>query len=432
MYSFKKDLFKKFEKFNVNKLPYRAYCIPFADEKLLKKVTVINERYNSDMVEILSGEWDFIYYDKCENLPETFDTSAVDFKKVNVPSTWQRTGYEKPVYLNTRYMFKINPPNIPTNIPVSVYRKNFDIKNVDKNRILTFLGCASTVEVYLNGEFVGYGEGSHDIAEFDITGKVAVGANELVVVVHKFCNGSYLECQDMFRENGIFRDVYITSYSDSYIYDYALECNYINGYYDFNAKVSVVNPNDGSIVKMQLVDKNGKVVAEESKKTTAKNDWEEENFSEDKTEAIITVPLGKESNILRFDFENLQVEEWNAEVPTLYTVNISITNADKTAQYIRALHGFKRIEIKGNVFYFNDKKIKIKGVNHHDTDSKNGWVMTNLQLENDIKIMKKYNCNGIRMSHYPPDPLLVTLCDIYGLYVVDEMDIECHGRNADF
>lgn len=411
MYEINKYLYKNFYAYNLNKVSYRAYFIPFSNKALMDKTQIIDERYNSDMVKVLSGEWDFVYYDKCNKLPQKFDSAAVQFDKVEVPSTWQRTGYENPVYLNSRYMFRVNPPRIPSNIPVAVYRKKFVVDNLDKIRILTFLGACSTLQVYLNGVFVGYGEGSHNTAEFDITKLVNKGENELLVVVHKWCNGSYLECQDMFRENGIFRDVYITEYPNNYIYDYSLTCKYNNGKYDFLCDIDLKNPMKESKLKVELLDKSGKVVAQSQNVITL----------------VDNESMSNQNTMQTFKFENLEVEEWSAEIPNLYTVIISLENKDNTQQYIRAMFGFKHIEILGDVFYFNNQKIKFKGVNHHDTDSKNGWVMTNRQLLDDVLVMKKYNFNTVRMSHYPPDPLLITLCDIYGLYVVDEMDVECHG-----
>ncbi|MEG2274853.1 MAG: beta-galactosidase, partial [Clostridia bacterium] len=210
------------------------------------------------------------------------------------------------------------PPKIPANIPVSIYRKTFEIAELEQTRILTFLGAAATLEVYMNGSFVGYSEGSHNTAEFDISQCAVKGVNELVVVVHKWCNGSYLECQDMFRENGIFRDVFITSFAKSYVFDYEFDCKYVNGYYDFDATICVKNAVEGCEVLLELVDADGKIVAQKKQNVDGEN--------------------------VDFKFENLQVKDWSAELPCLYTLNICLVDADKTKQFVRALYGFKRIE----------------------------------------------------------------------------------------
>ena len=206
-YIFNRENYRNFDVFQDGKLQGRAYFIPYSSKAALKKTDCLTERYKSDLVTVLSGEWEFKYYDKLELLPTHFDTSTVQFQKIQVPSTWQRTGFCAPIYLNTRYVFHLMPPEIPEDMPVGVYRKTFTLQNPAKKYILSFLGVAPCLDVYVNGKYVGYSEGSHNTAEFDITRYLAEGENELVCVVHRYSTGTYLECQDMFRETGIFRDV---------------------------------------------------------------------------------------------------------------------------------------------------------------------------------------------------------------------------------
>ncbi|MBQ6707478.1 MAG: hypothetical protein IJM97_00860 [Clostridia bacterium] len=393
--------FKVFEK---NKLSPRAYFIPFKSADSLKSTDVLTERYSSDFVKILSGEWDFKYYPKHSDLPEIFDTADIAFDKVSVPSTWQRTGYEKPCYINTRYEFMNLKPElnkIPEDCPVAVYRKIYSVENPAKNTIITFLGVISSLDLYVNGEYIGYSEGAHNSAEFDISDKIVSGENEIVAVVSKWSTGTYLECQDMFRENGIFRDVFIAENPDTYIYDCHFKTSKTDSGYNLDVLVDIKGDSENISLELCL-EKNGKRLY----KTTS------------------------ETN--KISFKNLNVDEWNAEIPTLYEAYLTLKKDGDVIEVIRNYQGFKNIQIIGEIFYFNGKKIKFKGVNHHDTHLKNGYCMSPDDLLLDVKLMKEFNINTVRTSHYPPDPVFLTLCDIYGLYVVDEADIETHGAGELF
>lgn len=400
-YSIINENYRNFDIFEMNKLKPRAYAIPFKKLRALKSTTCLTERYKSDTVTVLSGEWDFKYYDKMSILPNEFDTSRVQFDKVKVPSTWQRTGYQPPVYLNSRFEFELYPPELPEDFAVGVYRKNFDIDSIqDKNFVISFLGVVSCLDLYLNGEFIGYSEGAHNSAEFDITKNIKEGENELVAVVRKWCTGTYLECQDMFRENGIFRDVLLYEYDDVYINDYEIKTKRVGGSnYDLDVCVKLAGKYNGCRVKCELYD---------GKKLIA--DDEQPAFDD-----------------VDFSFSNLLVKEWNAEIPNIYEMYISIIRDGETVSVIRNYTGFKTVEIFSEIFKFNNKSIKFKGVNHHDTNAKNGYVMTADEIELDLTLMKQLNVNAIRTSHYPPDPMLLTLADLMGFYVVDEADIETHG-----
>ncbi|MBQ1552157.1 MAG: beta-galactosidase, partial [Clostridia bacterium] len=206
-YSILSTDFRDFRTISRNELPPRAYFIPFGSEALMKKSDKLTERYKSDRVTCLSGEWDFRFYKSLSKLPESIDTDRLRFDKVSVPSTWQRTGYSSPVYLNCDYEFRTAPPELPEDMQAAIYKKTFDVGELSGRYILATLGISPCADIYLNGEFVGYREGSHNTACFDLTDKMRAGENELLIVVYKWCTGSFLECQDMFREQGIFRDV---------------------------------------------------------------------------------------------------------------------------------------------------------------------------------------------------------------------------------
>ena len=405
IYNLKKDNYKNFEVFSENLLTPRAYFIPFSNREELDETDIRTERYHSSRVAVLSGEWNFKYYSKVSEMPDTFDTDKEEMDTVAVPSMWQYTGYERPYYVNQRYQFDVNPPYFPEDCPVAVYSKKFIISDVSGNFSVAFLGVAGCLDVFINGKYVGYSEDSHNTAEFDITSYLADGENEIAAVVHKWCNGTYIEAQDMFRSNGIFRDVLIYKTGDNSIYDFEAKVTYNqDGSYMLDVIPQFKLKSEVSFNAV-LVDKN-KIVAEKS----------------------ISVCPGKTDKIT---FDVLDVEEWSAEIPKLYDLYISLSNDDETEEIIRKKIGFRHIEIRKNIFYFNNKRIKLLGVNHHDTTPKAGYVMTVDEMEQDIRIFKEYNVNCVRTSHYPPDPIFIELCDEYGIYVVDEADIEAHGVCCD-
>ena len=398
-YNIKKLLINNFDVYEDNKLPGRSYFIPYTDKKVLSEKTALDERFGSDLVTVLSGEWNFKYYKQISRLPNIIDTEAVAFDKVAVPSVWQRTGYEEPCYLNTRYEFPMRLPNVPDEMSAGVYVKKFNIKN-KANPIITFLGVCSCLTLYVNGQYVGYSEGSHNSAEFNLKDYVNEGENELLAIVTKWCNGTYLECQDMFRDNGIFRDVYITENPAEFINDYAVKTMKVDSDYKLSLDVSIVGD--------EIKDKSIKA----------------ELYYGDE---LIAEKTGDADRAAFLNFGTLSVKEWNAEKPELYTLYISLMSGDKVIECIRKKIGFKKVLIKGEVFTFNGAPIKFKGVNHHDTHYKTGFVMNADDLLKDVKLMKEFNCNAVRTSHYPPDPIFLDLCDEYGLYVIDEADIETHG-----
>ena len=399
IYKINRDLHTDFSVFEQNKLPERSYFIPFSGNKALRQSEYKSERYVSDRIQLLSGEWDFAYFDKLSKVPQELDTDAMPFDIVSVPSTWQRTGYDQIAYINTRYPFPKKPPHIPEDVAVGIYRKRFDIENAASRRTLSFLGVAGALAVYINGNYVGYSEGSHNTAEFDITKYLKDGSNELVCAVYKWSNGTYLECQDMFRENGIFRDVYITRFVASYINDFRVETvKNVDSTYDLSISV--------------------------------------EGVFADNAKITVSVTDGRDSyngSLLpdkKISFQSLYVDEWTAETPKLYEAVLTLYNGSEETEAIRTYIGFRDITIDGEIFLFNGKAIKIKGVNHHDTHMSKGYAMDISDLEKDVALMKAYNCNAVRTSHYPPDPVFLTMCDFYGLYVIDEADIETHGFYA--
>ncbi len=415
-----KSNFKNFKVFRENKLEPRAYFIPFSSEKDALRAKPTEKRYVSDKVRILNGEWDFIYYVNDKAMPAVIDTDNIPFDKVKVPSCWQFTGYEPPFYTNIGYPYLTTPPKVSVNKiegvyqgavdgetyvvgdkqynSVGVYRTKFDVSDTNKTYIVSFLGVASNLELYVNGQYVGYSEGSHNTAEFLLDKYLLDGENEMVCVVHKWCNGSYMEDQDFFRNNGIFRDVLLYVNNKTHIYDFEFFTTKQGGAYDAILNVKVTE-SDGASVCAKII-KDGKIVATR------------------------TVDAQAETQIM---FGALDVEEWNAEVPTVYTLVLTLSKGGKAQESIVKKVGFKTVTIDGKVFRVNGRRVKLLGVNHHDTDCDTGWYMTPEKIEKDILLCKDFNVNCVRTSHYPPDPLFIELADIYGLYIIDEADIETHG-----
>ena len=398
-YNLKTGNFCDFSKFRENIMIPRSYFIPFANLDELAKTDIRNERYLSSRVECLSGEWDFVYYSNCKMLDNFFDTEKIKFDKINVPSMWQYTGYEKPYYVNTRYQFKPNPPHIPEDCPVGIYRRFIDIDNLDLNYTLAFLGVAGSLELFCNGKYVGYSEGSHNTAEFELNDFLVKGKNEIVVQNHKWTNGTYLEAQDMFRSNGIFRDVLLYKTGNNSIYDFEAKISFGGSFsLDFLPSLKI---SDDCVLSVSLYD-DGELVSSKSVNVSP-------------------------SNIEKISFNNLDVHEWSAECPYLYDLVIILSKSEDVLEVVRKNIGFKNVEIIGNKFLFNNEPIKLLGVNHHDTNAKTGYVMSVEDMELDVSLVKQYNANCIRTSHYPPDPTFLDLCDEYGIYVIDEADIETHG-----
>lgn len=407
-----------FQTYEVNKLPPRSYFIPYPDRAQADQVTAAQKRYRSPKVICLNGEWDFRFYPRPSELPEVIDTDTMRFDKLDVPSCWQFRGYARPFYVNMRYQFPYQPPEIPTTEKVDktfcwigsdygikprwqdpgeeynyvgVYRRFFRVEDELKNYVLSFLGVASCIDVYVNGSFVGYSEGSHNTAEFDISSYVHEGENELAAVVHRWCNGTYLECQDMFRNNGIFRDVLLRISEDGDIWDIGFKTQKTEKGYRAAASAKLYA--DGEVTF--TLEGNG--------------------ISEKRT-------VLSQNKVAKAVFEDLDVTEWNAEKPVLYNLYYEVAGS-----CVKTRVGFKEITIKDTVFYLNGHKVKLHGVNHHDTSCENGYMLTPEEIERDMKLCKEYNIDTVRTSHYPPDPYLLEVCDELGIYVVDEADLETHG-----
>lgn len=325
---------------------------------------------------LLNGIWNFKYYARDIDVPESIE----HWDTIPVPSCWQLQGYENPNYTNAEYPYPVDIPYVPDDNPCGVYHRQFCLERLWGKVYFVLEGVSSCAFLYVNDAYVGFTQGSHLQAEFDITAYVQEGSNTITVKVLKWCCGSYLEDQDFFRMNGIFRDCYLLQRPLEHVTDVTVTAS------DHTITVAADQP-----VKVSLYDTEGVFLAEQSGET------------------------------VEFTVENPMY--WNAEKPRLYTVKL-----ERDGEIITQHTAFRTIAISGeNELLINGVPVKLYGVNHHDTSAIGGWYQTNEEMLQDVKLMKALNINCVRTSHYPPPPQFLELCDRYGLYVVLETDIESHG-----
>lgn len=366
----------------------------------------------------LNGTWKFNWVAKPEDRPKEFyndDYDVSGWNEIDVPSDWQMRGYDYPIYTNIVYPFPKNAPYISSEYnPVGSYKRQFTLnKNfASKQVFIHFGGVNSAFYLWINGKKVGYSEGSKTPAEFDISEYVKDGENNIAVEVFRWCDGSYLEDQDFWRLSGIERDVTI----------YATEKTRLEN-------VIAVGSLDKETYKKGQLSVDISVENHTGKK--AKSLRAMIQLLDDKNELVIISGKVKEEEgnlTVHLEASELEIQPWSAEIPQLYDLNIVLENGkgvqlDATKMKI----GFRSSEIKNGQLLVNGQPILLKGVNRHEHDPINGHVVTRESMLADIKDFKKYNINAVRTSHYPNDPVWYELCDQYGIYVIDEANIESHG-----
>lgn len=325
---------------------------------------------------LLNGQWRFAYYSRDIDVPENIE----NWETIPVPSCWQLHGYENPNYSNINYPYPCDPPYVPDDNPCGIYEREFELAEKWGKVYFVFEGVSSCAYLYVNGQYVGFTQGSHLQAEFDITAYVHAGTNTVRAKVLKWCCGSYLEDQDFFRYNGIFRDCYILQRPEGHIGD-----------------VEII-PNDKTIRIRLEGSADVKIWAGEKLLSQCAMDEEYE--------------FAPENPIL-----------WNAEKPFLYRVQL-----ERDGEVIELKAGLRKIEVSDEyALLINGVPVKLHGVNHHDTSATRGWCQSDEELKKDLLLMKELNINCVRTSHYPPTPKFIQMCDEIGLYVVCETDIETHG-----
>ena len=365
---------------------------------------------------LLNGTWKFNHVNKPSDRPKEFyktDYNVSDWDEIDVPSNWQMRGYDFPNYTNIIYPFPKNAPYIPDSFnPVGSYKRTFDIgEDWDNKKVSLHFGAVnSAFYVWVNGEKVGYSEGSKTAAEFDITDKIKIGKNNIAVEVYRWCAGSYLEDQDFWRVSGIERDVYLYAVPKLSIKNIIANASldketYSKGILSIDITTDDTNnSSEAHQINVTLLDENNLVFYNNSKQKKL------------------------DSKAYRFDTLFDKVKPWSAESPNLYTLQVELQNdKEEIIDATQIKVGFRTSEIKNGQLLVNGKPILIKGVNRHEHDPVNGHVVTKESMIEDIKDFKKYNINAVRTAHYPNDPLWYSLCDEYGIYVMDEANIESHG-----
>lgn len=363
----------------------------------------------SEYTESLNGVWKFHYGNNYEStVPgfEKLDYSCADWNDIRVPAHIQMEGYDVPHYVNTQYPWEgredIRPGEIPEHFnPTASYVKYFTVPERMKGKriFISFQGAESGIALWLNGVFVGYSEDSFTPSEFELTDYVKEGENKLAAQVFKWTAGSWCEDQDFYRFSGIYRDVYLYTVPDVHIRD--LRVRAIPDRTLSKGKIEICTETWGRGIARICLAYEGKVCLENETELAGKNTW---------------------------SWEIDDPKLWSAEKPNLYDLTIKVWNADKDlCEVIPEKVGFRRFEMKGNIMMLNGKRIVFKGVNRHEFSSINGRCVSEEELRKDLEVMKRNNINAIRTCHYPNTSLIYRLCDEYGLYMIDETNLESHG-----
>ncbi|WKN43566.1 glycoside hydrolase family 2 TIM barrel-domain containing protein [Tunicatimonas pelagia] len=421
----------------VNKIKPHALLLPYDSPEQAQQDTAENSPYYQS----LNGSWKFAFSENPDSRPQDFyssDFDVSDWAEITVPGDWQMQGYDQTIYLNHPYEFTTaegasemplmsdtrevmtpNPPEVPTQWnPVGSYRRSFTVPEnwAEREVILHFGGVKTAFYVWVNGEYVGYSEDSKTPAEWDITEYLQAGENTVACEVYRIASGSYLECQDFWRLSGIERDVYLYSLPKLSIQDLSVKAGLDSTYQTglFSAEVVMTNHSDDPFsdksLRLQLLDASGSAVYEEEKSITVSGE-SEETFT--------------------FEAEVDNCQAWSAEAPNLYSLLITYQgSADETPTVSATQVGFRNVVIENGQLLVNGQPVLVKGVNRHEHHPEFAHHIPRESMEEDIRLMKQFNINSVRTSHYPNDPYWYKLCDRYGLYVVDEANIESHGLGA--
>jgi beta-galactosidase len=399
-----------------NKLAPRSTFTSFPTRKLALKGGRENSPWHVD----LNGAWDFSYQPNPEAASHFLarKTKAGDWAQIPVPSTWQMQGYDRNHYTNTWMPFRLEPPRVPEENPTGIYRRTFDAPRNWKGKrvVVHFGGANSLLYVFLNGRFIGLSKDAHLPAEFDLTEVVSFsGANELIAVVVKWSDGSYVEDQDQWWMSGLQREVFLRATPlTSYIGDFFVQAGLDDTYRDGTLKVELTSGFGAEIpaVKAQaeLFDAAGKsVLRVPLTGTLPGKEW----WIQQKIVFTATVP---------------RVKQWNAETPNLYKLVFGFTGPDGE-EWAQVRVGFRRVEVKNRQMLVNGRPVMINGVNIHDHDDTTGKAISRERMLQDVRLIKQFNMNAVRTSHYPKDPHFLDLCDEYGLYVIDEANVEAHDHS---
>jgi beta-galactosidase/beta-glucuronidase len=390
----------------------RATLVPYQDET----TALSGQRRASDRFRLLNGDWQFLYCAEPADVPNAFPTGAApEWDTIPVPGHWELNGYGRPHYTNVIYPFSVDPPRVPQENPVGLYRHDFQVRQewLDGQVFLVFEGVDSCFSLWVNGRYAGLSKGSRVPAEFNIRPFLQGGANTLAVQVWKWSDGSYVEDQDMWWLSGIFRDVYLVATPNLHIRDVQVQTVFDEAYQDATLTVRAVVMNHsaqdvaGHKLALRLLDADGGEV------------WVQHEAVSVAAQAETTITVATRLE---------RPEKWSAEAPYLYKLLLILSDAQGAALEVQVCNvGFRQVEMKHNLLHLNGVPLLIKGVNRHEFDPDTGRVLSEESMIRDIRLMKQFNINAVRTSHYTNDPRWLDLCDRLGLYLVDETDMECHG-----
>ena len=430
----------------LNREPARASFIPFEN----RQQALSSVRENSPWFLSLNGDWKFHWVPRPEERPVDFYKTNFDdgsWKTIPVPSNWEMQGYGTPIYVSAGYPFRIDPPRVTSEPrkdytsfhernPVGSYRHSFSLPKGwnERRTFIHFAGVQSAFYVWINGTKVGYSQGSMEVAEFDVTDYVHAGENQLAVEVYRWNVGSYLEDQDMWRTSGIYREVFLFSTSDVRISDFAvrtiLDKDYTDATLQIKPELKSYNGNKlgGWKIEAQLFDANHHPVFAHSLQQDALP-----VLNADYSAAVMNdrYPQRGPAKFAWLEARISNPLKWTAETPDLYTLTLSLVDdQQRVVEVVSCKVGFRSIEIKDGQVLINGNPVKLRGVNRHEHDPATGRTVSYERMVQDVKLMKQANINAVRTAHYPNCVQWYELCDEYGLYVMDEANIEEHGMRG--
>lgn len=411
----------------IHRLAPRATLFPFSDEESARKV----KKEFSPWVQSLNGEWKFSYITTPKNPPKEFNSPVFNdnsWDEIVVPGCWQMQGYDYPHYTNVQMPWLNMPPNVPEENPTGIYRRNFTIPSnwSQRRTVLHFDGVEGLFFVYVNGRAVGANKDSRTATEFDLTAYLVEGQNQLTVMVVKWSDSSFIEDQDHWWMSGIARNVYLYSTGPEFIADLfavaTLDDDFRHGILNLEVTTGFPAMPENWNLCCNLYDPCGKLVLKQTTQNTIGQD------------VLHWYPVSSDPGRVksRWTFEVPTPLQWSAENPELYTLTVElIAPTGQTTEATGCRIGFRRVEVKYRELLINGKAVLIKGVNRHDHDDTTGKTVSEELMRKDVELMKQFNFNAVRTSHYPNAPEFYDLCDEYGLYVIDEANLEHHAYYND-